>query len=53
MENKTSQEIINEFVAVFAQQGVVFTDEEITIIMNRYATKLHDIIEHTENGETK
>lgn len=47
------QNVINEFIAVFAQQGVVFTNDEIEIIFTRYATKLHDVIEHIDKGETK
>ena len=50
---KTEQDIVNEFIAVFAQQGVVFTDDEIEIIFTRYATKLHNVIEHIDKGETK
>ena len=41
---KTEQDIVNEFIAVFAQQGVVFTDDEIKIIFTRYATKLDKVI---------
>lgn len=46
-------DVINEFISVFAQQGVVFTDEEIEIIFNRYATKFRDVVEHIDKGETK
>ncbi len=45
--------VINEFISVFAQQGVVFTDQEIEIIFNRYATKFRDVVEHIDKGETK
>lgn len=38
-------DVINEFIAVFAQQGVVFTDQEIEIIFNRYATKFRNVVE--------
>ena len=41
---KTEPDIVNEFIAVFAQQGVVFTDDEIKIIFTRYATKLDKVI---------
>ena len=40
----SKQDVINEFIAVFAQQGVVFTDDEIKIIFTRYATKLDKVI---------
>jgi len=40
--------VINEFISVFAQQGVVFTDQEIEIIFNRYATKFRDVVEHID-----
>lgn len=45
--------VINEFIAVFAQQGVVFTDGEIKIILNRYATKFRDVVELIDKGETQ
>jgi uncharacterized protein involved in tolerance to divalent cations len=45
-------DVINEFISVFAQQGVVFTDEEIEIIFNRYATKFKNLVEHIDKGET-
>lgn len=48
---KTEQDIVNEFIAVFAQQGVVFTDDEIKIIFNRYATKFRDVIKHIDKGD--
>ena len=51
---KTKQDIVNEFIAVFAQQGVVFTDDEIKIIFTRYATKLDNVINQINiSGETK
>ena len=50
---KTKQDVINEFIAVFAQQGVVFTDDEIEIIFTRYATKLDNVINQIDKGETK
>jgi hypothetical protein len=46
-------DVINEFISVFSQQGVVFTDQEIEIIFNRYATKFRDVVEHIDKGETK
>lgn len=46
-------DVVNEFIATFSQQGVVFTDQEIEIIFNRYATKFRDVIEHIDKGETK
>jgi len=46
-------DVINEFISTFAQQGVVFTDEEIEIIFNRYATKFKNLVEHIDKGETK
>jgi hypothetical protein len=45
--------VINEFIAVFAQQGVVFTDDEIEVIFTRYATKFRDVINQIDKGETK
>lgn len=44
---------INEFLSVFADKGVVFTDQEINIIFNRYATKFRDVVEHIDKGETQ
>lgn len=46
-------DVVNEFIATFSQQGVVFTDQEIEIIFNRYATKFRDVVEHIDKGETK
>jgi hypothetical protein len=46
-------DVINEFISAFSQQGVVFTDQEIEIIFNRYATKFRDVVEHIDKGETK
>lgn len=46
-------DVINEFISAFSQQGVVFTDQEIEIIFNRYATKFRDVVEHVDKGETK
>tara|TARA_R110002126_G_scaffold278920_1_gene425674 strand:- start:233 stop:418 length:186 start_codon:yes stop_codon:yes gene_type:complete len=45
--------VINEFLSVFADKGVVFTDQEIEIIFNRYATKFRDVVEHIDKGKTK
>ena len=45
--------VINEFLSVFADKGVVFTDQEINIIFNRYATKFRDVVEHIDKGETQ
>ncbi len=53
-ENSVKQvDVINEFISAFSQQGVVFTDQEIEIIFNRYATKFRDVVEHINKGETK
>ena len=53
-ENSVMQNnVVNEFVSAFAQQGVVFTDQEIEIIFNRYATKFRDVVEHINKEETK
>lgn len=46
-------DVINEFISVFAQKGVVFTDQEIEIIFNRYATKFRDVVEHVDKEKTK
>ena len=46
-------DVVNEFIATFSQQGVVFTDQEIEIIFNRYATKFRDVVEHVDKKETK
>lgn len=48
---KTEQDMVNKFIAVFAQQGVVFTDGEIEIIFNFYATKFRDVVELIDKGE--
>ena len=51
---KNKQDVVNEFVAVFAQQGVVFTNNEIKIIFTSYATKLDNAINQINIlGETK
>jgi hypothetical protein len=52
-ESTKKVDVINEFIATFSQQGVVFTDQEIEIIFNRYATKFRDVVEHIDKGETK
>lgn len=53
-ENSVMQNnVVNEFISVFARQGVVFTDQEIEIIFNRYATKFRDVVEHINKEETK
>lgn len=44
--------VINEFISVFADKGVVFTDQEINIIFNRYATKFRDVVEHVDKEKT-
>jgi hypothetical protein len=44
--------VINEFISVFANKGVVFTDQEINIIFNRYATKFRDVVEHIDKEKT-
>ena len=50
---KTKQDVVNEFIAVFAQQGVVFTDGEIDVIFTTYATKLNNVINQIDKGETE
>jgi len=53
-ENSVMQNnVVNEFISTFARQGVVFTDQEIEIIFNRYATKFRNVVEHIDKGETK
>ena len=53
-DNSVKQvDVVNEFLSVFADKGVVFTDQEINIIFNRYATKFRDVVEHIDKGETK
>lgn len=44
--------VINEFISVFANKGVVFTDQEINIIFNRYATKFRDVVEYIDKEKT-
>jgi len=44
--------VINEFISVFADKGIVFTDQEINIIFNRYATKFRDVVEHVDKEKT-
>jgi len=53
MDAVKRSDVVNEFIATFSQQGVVFTDQEIEIIFNRYATKFRDVVEHIDKGETK
>lgn len=53
-DNSVKQvDVVNEFLSVFADKGVVFTDQEINIIFNRYATKFRDVVEHIDAKETK
>ena len=53
-DNSVKQvDVVNEFLSVFANKGVVFTDQEINIIFNRYATKFRDVVEHIDAKETK
>lgn len=53
-ENSVMQNnVVNEFISTFAQQGIVFTDQEIEIIFNRYATKFRNVVEHINKEETK
>ena len=53
-ENSVMQNnVVNEFISTFAQQGVVFTDQEIEIIFNRYATKFRNVVEQIDKGKTK
>lgn len=52
-DNSVKQvDVVNEFLSVFADKGVVFTDQEIEIIFNRYATKFRDVVEHIDKEET-
>ena len=52
-ENSVMQtNVINEFISVFADKGIVFTDQEIEIIFNRYATKFRDVVEHIDKEKT-
>jgi hypothetical protein len=52
-DNEVKQtNVINEFVSVFADKGVMFTDQEINIIFNRYATKFRDVVEHIDKEKT-
>ena len=62
MENKQNtinefiiykQNVIDEFVTAMAEQGVVFTNEEIEVIFSHYAIKFRDVVEHIDKGETK
>lgn len=53
MSNRNSQDIINEFIAELAHAGVTFTDGEIEIIFNHYATKFHNVVELIDKEETK
>ena len=46
-------DVVNKFLSVFLDKGVVFTDQEINIIFNRYATKFRDVVEHIDKGETQ
>jgi hypothetical protein len=52
-ESTKKVDVINEFIATFSQKGITFTDQEIEIIFNRYATKFRDVVEHIDKGETK
>ena len=53
MDTVKKSDVVNEFIATFSQQGVVFTDEEIEIIFNHYATKFRNVVEHIDKKETK
>ena len=52
-ESTKKVDVINEFIATFSQKGIAFTDQEIEIIFNRYATKFRDVVEHIDKGKTK
>jgi hypothetical protein len=52
-ESTKKVDVINEFIATFSQKGIAFTDQEIEIIFNRYATKFRDVVEHIDKGQTK
>jgi len=52
-ESTKKVDVINEFIATFSQKGIAFTDQEIEIIFNRYATKFRDVVEHINKGETQ
>ena len=52
-ESTKKVDVINEFIATFSQKGIAFTDQEIEIIFNRYATKFRDVVEHIDKGETQ
>jgi hypothetical protein len=52
-ESTKKVDVINEFIATFSQKGIAFTDQEIEIIFNRYATKFRDVVEHIDKGETE
>ena len=53
-ESTKKVDVINEFIATFSQKGIAFTDQEIEIIFNRYATKLDNVINQINIlGETK
>tara|TARA_R110002126_G_scaffold283129_1_gene432190 strand:+ start:185 stop:367 length:183 start_codon:yes stop_codon:yes gene_type:complete len=52
-ESTKKVDVINEFIATFSQKGIAFTDQEIEIIFNRYATKFRDVVEHIDKGEIK
>jgi hypothetical protein len=53
MDIVKKSDVINELIETFSKQGVVFTDLEIEIIFNRYATKFNDVIEHIDRKESK
>ena len=45
---KNKQDVVNEFVAIFAQQGVMFTDDEIENIFSFYTHKLHGLVKELD-----
>lgn len=48
---QNTQDIIDEFVTMFAQQGVVFTDDEIENIFSFYTNKLHGLNKQTKETQ--
>jgi len=53
MTNKSVDELKDEFVRTFADEGVFLTPEDINIIFNIYTQKANNILNQIEQENTK
>jgi len=53
MTNKSVDELKDEFVRTFANEGVFLTPEDVNIIFNIYTQKASNILNQIEQENTK